>query len=176
LGRKPEPGEGTPPWENWDTREVVFTYRVPVPGDYRVGVATFESGRGRPMNASPIQSRVLEGLQQVGFKTLDLLQGVSLEERPSPERAREIFGDAIDFLVVADVSLRFSSETSGLTFYRARGILEGVALATGRTVVNLDLEAKGGGLDHDRAARKALDNLAKTLRTEIGPALECVLE
>jgi hypothetical protein len=31
-------------------------------------------------------------------------------------------------------------------------------------------------LDHDRAARKALDNLAKRLRTEIGPALEGVLE
>ena len=42
--------------------------------------------------------------------------------------------------------------------------------------VTLDMEAKGGGLDHDRAARKALGNLAERLRTEIGPALEGVLE
>jgi hypothetical protein len=176
LGRKPKPGEGTSPWENWDTREVVFTYRIPVPDDYRVGVATFESGTGRPLKASPIQSRVLEGLQQVGFKTLDLLEGFSLKERPSPERARDLFGDAIDFLVVGEVSLRFSSETSGLTFYRARGIVEGIAPGTGRTVVTLDLEAKGGGLDHDRAARKVLGNLAERLGAGIGPALEGALE
>jgi hypothetical protein len=176
LALRVEPGEGAPLWENWDAREVVFTYRIPVPGDYRVGVAIFESGTGRPLHASPIQSRVLEGLQQAGFKTRDLLAGSSLQERPSPEQARKIFDGKVDFLVVGDVSLRFSSETSGLTFFRARGILEGIAPGTGRTVATLDLEAKGGGLDHDRAARKALDNLAERLRTEIGPALEGALE
>jgi hypothetical protein len=128
------------------------------------------------LHASPIQSRVLEGLQQAGFKTRDLLAGSSLQERPSPEQARKLFDGKVDFLVVGDVSLRFSSETSGLTFFRARGILEGIAPGTGRTVATLDLEAKGGGLDHDRAARKALDNLAERLRTEIGPALEGALE
>jgi hypothetical protein len=176
LALRVEPGEGAPLWENWDAREVVFTYRIPVPGDYRVGVAIFESGTGRPLHASPIQSRVLEGLQQAGFKTRDLLAGSSLQERPSPEQARKLFDGKVDFLVVGDVSLRFSSETSGLTFFRARGILEGIAPGTGRTVATLDLEAKGGGLDHDRAARKALDNLAERLRTEIGPALEGALE
>ena len=176
LAVGPEPGEGSPPWENWDAREVVFTYRIPVPGDYRVGVAIFESGIDRHLRTSPIQSHVLEGLQQAGFKTRDLIAASSLQERPSPEQARKLFDGEDDFLVVGDVSLRFSSETSGLTFYRARGIVEGIAPATGRTVVTLDLEAKGGGLDHDRAARKALGNLAKKLRTEIGPALECILE
>jgi hypothetical protein len=176
LALRVEPEEGAPLWQNWDTREVVFTYRIPVPGDYRVGVAIFESGTGRPLRASPIQSLVLEGLQQTGFKTRDLIAGSALQERPSPEQARKLFDGQVDFLVVGDVSLRFSSETSGLTFYRARGTVEGIAPATGRTVVTLDLEAKGGGLDHDRAARKALDNLAKRLRTEIGPALEGALE
>ncbi len=176
LAVRAEPGEGAPLWENWDAREVVFTYRIPVPGDYRVGVAIFESGTGRPLHASPIQSHVLEGLQQAGFKTRDLIAGSSLQERPSPEQARKLFDGEVDFLVVGDVSLWFSSETSGLTFYRARGIVEGIAPATGRTVVTLDMEAKGGGLDHDRASRKALGNLAKRLRTEIGPALEGVLE
>ena len=176
LAVGPESGEGTPPWEKWDAREVVFTYRIPVPGDYRVGVAIFESGIDGHLRASPVQSRVLEGLQQVGFKTRDLLAASSLRERPSPEQARKLFEGEVDFLVVGDVSLRFSSETSGLTFYRARGIVEGIAPATGRTVVTLDLEAKGGGLDHDQAARKALGNLAERLRTEIGPALEGVLE
>jgi len=175
LALRVEPGEGAPLWENWDTRELVFTYRIPVPGDYRVGVAIFESGTGRPLRASPIQSLVLEGLQQTGFKTRDLIAGSALQERPSPEQARKLFDGQVDFLVVGDVSLRFSSETSGLTFYRARGIVEGIAPATCRRVFTLDLEAKGGGLDHDRAARKALDNLAKRLRTEIGPALEGAL-
>jgi hypothetical protein len=176
LALRVDPGEGAPPWENWDAREVVFTYRIPVPGDYRVGVAIFESGTGRPLRGSPIQSRVLEGLQQVGFKTRDLIAGRSLRERPSLQQARKLLDGQVEYLVVGDVSLRFSSETSGLTFYRARGIVEGLAPATGRTVVTLDLEAKGGGLDHDRAARKALDNLAKRLRAEIGPALEGILE
>jgi hypothetical protein len=176
LTLRVEPGEGAPLWENWDAREVIFSYRIPVPGDYSVGVAIFESGTGRPLRASPIQSSVLEGLQQVGFKTRDLIAAHSLRERPSPEQARKLFGGQVEFLVVGDVSLWFSSETSGLTFYRARGIVEGIAPATGRTVVTLESEAKGGGLDHDRAARKALGNLAKRLRTEIGPALEGVLE
>jgi len=176
LALRVEPGEGAPPWENWDAREVVFTYRIPVPGEYRVGVAIFESGTGRPLRASPIQSRVLEGLQRVGFKTRDLIAGHSLRKRPSLEQARKLFDGQAEYLVVGDVSLRFSSETSGLTFYRARGVVEGIAPATGRTVVTLDVEAKGSGLDHDRAARKALDNLAKRLRDEIGPALEGVLE
>jgi len=176
LALRVEPGEGEAPWENWDAREVVFTYRIPVPGDYRVGVAIFESGTGRPLHDSPIQSHVLEGLQQAGFKTRDLFAASALQERPSLVKARKLFGHEVDFLVVGDVSLRFSSETSGLTFYRARGIVEGIAPATGRTVVTLDLEAKGGGLDHDRAARKALGNLAKRLRTEIGPVLEGALE
>lgn len=176
LALRTEPGEGVPLWENWDAREVVFTYRIPLPGDYRVGVAIFEFGTGRSSNALQIQSHVLEGLQQAGFKTRDLVAASSLQERPSSEQARKLFDGEVDFLVVGDVSIRFSSETSGLTFYRARGIVEGIAPATGRTVVTLDLEAKGGGLDHDRAARKALGNLARMLRTEIGPALEGVLE
>jgi hypothetical protein len=176
LALKGESGGGAPPWETWDAREVVFTYRIPVPGDYRVGVAIFESGTGRPLRASPIQSRVLEGLQQVGFQTRDLLAESSLRDRPSPEQARKLFAGQVDFLVVGEVSIRFSSETSGLTFYRARGTVEGLAPATGRTVVTLNLEAKGGGLDHDRAARKALDNLAGRLGAGIGPALEGVLE
>jgi len=91
LALRVEPGEGAPLWENWDTRELVFTYRIPVPGDYRVGVAIFESGTGRPLRASPIQSLVLEGLQQTGFKTRDLIAGSALQERPSPEQARKLF-------------------------------------------------------------------------------------
>ena len=65
---------------------------------------------------------------------------------------------------------------SGFTFYRARGVVKGLALDTGLTVVTLDLEAKGGGLDEDKAVRKALGNLAKRLEHEFGPALEGVLE
>ncbi len=171
-----EPGENTAPWEHWDRREVAFTYQMPVPAEFQVGVAIFETGTGRPLRGSPIQSHVLEGLQDTGFKTRDLLEDSSLRKRPSPEEVRKVFKGTVDFLVLGEVSLRPSSETSGLTFYRARGIVAVIAPATGRTVVSLDLEAKGGGLDDDRAARKALSNLAKRLGAEIGPALEGALE
>lgn len=167
---------GEPPWARWEAREIVFTVRMPVPMDYRVGVAVFESGTGRPLKASPIQSSILEGLQRVGFRTLDLFSASSLQARPGPEQARDLLGGKADIVVFADVSWRFSSETSGFTFYRARGVLEGVALATGRTMVTVDEEAKGGGLSHEQALRKALANLAEMLREEIGPALEGVLD
>jgi len=165
-----------PPWDRWDPREVVFTYRMPAPGEYRVGVAVFESGTGRPMRASPIQSSLLEGLQQVGFRTKDLLSDSSFQTRPDAVEARKLLEGEVDILLIGDVSLRYSSETSGFTFYRARGIVEGVALATGTTIVTLDVEAKGGGLDDDRAVRKALSNLAGKLEQEIGSALEKSLD
>jgi hypothetical protein len=128
------------------------------------------------MRTSPIQSSLLEGLQQVGFVTKDLLSAPSLRSRPDPGQARKLLKGKVDILLIGDVSLRYSSETSGFTFYRARGIVEGLALATGATVVTLDVEAKGGGLDDDRAVRKALSNLAKKLEQEIGPALEKSLD
>jgi hypothetical protein len=168
--------EEAAPWGDWDTRAVVFTYRIPVPGDYRVGVAVFESGTGRPLKTSPIQSSLFEGLQKMGFKTQDLFVASYLRKRPAPEQARKLLQERVDILVLGDVSLRYSSESSGFTFYRARGVVEGVALASGSTILTLDLEAKGGGLDHDQAARKALGNLAKRLELEIGPALEAGLE
>jgi len=164
--------EGLAPWDRWDPREVVFTYRIPAPGEYRVGVAVFESGTGRPMKTSPIQSSLLEGLQQVGFRTKDLLSTSSFRSRPEPMQARKLLEGEVDVLVIGDVSLRYSSETSGFTFYRARGIVEGVVLATGTTIVTLDVEVKGGGVDDDRAVRKALSNLAEKLGQEIGSALE----
>ena len=163
-------------WSSWDTRGVVFTYRMPVPGNYRVGVAVFESGTGRPLKASPIQSSLFEGLQKAGFKTQDLLSASSFLQRPDPEQARKRLHGKVDILVIGDVSLRYSSESSGFTFYRARGLVEGIGLDTGRTILTLDMEAKGGGLDDDRAARKALGNLAKKLQLEIGPALEEALD
>jgi hypothetical protein len=168
--------EAPPPWDLWDSREVVFTYRMPAPGDHLVGVAVFESGTGRPMRTSPIQSSLLEGLQQVGFRTQDLLSASSFRTRPDTVEALKLLEGKVDILLIGDVSLRYSSETSGFTFYRARGIVEGVALATGTTIVTLDVEAKGGGLDDDRAVRKALSNLAKKLEQEIGSALEESLE
>jgi hypothetical protein len=176
LGAEARSVDAPRPWDGWDGREVVFTYRIPVPSDYRVGVAVFESGSGRPLRDSPIQSSVLAGLQEAGFKTRDLHATSVFRKRPDPGQARQRLEGEVDILVVGDVSLRFSSETSGLTFYRARGVVKGLALDTGLTVVTLDLEAKGGGLDEDKAVRKALRNLAKRLEHEIAPALEGVLE
>jgi len=176
LAENSRDAEKPPPWDRWDSREVVFTYRMPAPGDYRVGVAVFESGTGRPMRTSPIQSSLLEGLQQVGFRTKDLLSTSSFRSRPERVQVRKLLDGEVDILVIGDVSLRYSSEASGFTFYRARGIVEGVALATGTTIVTLDVEVKGGGLDDDRAARKALSNLAKKLGQEIGSALEKSLD
>ena len=168
--------QGTPPWAGWEAREVVFTVRLPVAMDYRVGVAVFESGTGRPLKDSPVQSSILEGLQRVGFRTLDLFSASSLKERPGPEEARRLLKGRVDIVVLGDVSQRFSSEASGFTFYRARGVLEGVALATGRTMVTVDAEAKGGGLSDEQALRKAMANLAERLREEVGPALEGALD
>jgi len=176
LAAGPDLGDRRREWERWDTREVVFTYRMPVPGQFRVGVAIFETGTGRPLRGSPIQSHVLAGLQERGFKTRDLFEGSDLRQRPSPEQVRRLYGGTVDFLVLGEVSLRSSGEASGLTFYRAKGNLAVTAPATGRTVVSLDIEAKGGGLDDDHAARKALSNLARKLGREIGPALESALE
>jgi hypothetical protein len=123
-----------------------------------------------------VQSALFEGLQKMGFKTRDLFAAALLRKRPEPEQARMLLRGKVDILVVGDVSLRHSSEVSGITFYRARGVVEGLALDTGRTILTLDLNAKGGGLDDDRAARKALGNLAKRLKLEIGPALEAGLD
>ncbi len=166
-------GEEGERFEGWDTRTVLFTYRVPVPGDYRVGVAVFEFGTDRPLGGSVIQSSVLEGLQGAGFRTVDLFSSSLMDRRPAnPEEARRMLGSRIDILVMGDVSLRFSSRTAGLTFYRARGRLQGIELASGRRLVTMDKEAKGGGLDDDRAARQALEKLAGKLEKALPPALE----
>ncbi len=176
LGAGPLAGDSPPQWARWDTRQVIFTYRMPVPGEFRVGVAIFETGTDRPLRSSPIQSLVLEGLQATGFKTRNLFEEPALGKRPTPTQVRRFSAGKVDFLVLGEVSLRLSSETSGLTFYRAEGLITVIAPATGRTVVSLDIEAKGGGLDDDRAARKALGNLARKLGKGIGPALAGTLE
>jgi len=166
-------------FKQWDTRQVVFTYRIPVPSDYHVGVAMFESGTGRPMENSPVQTAVLAGLQKAGFKTRDVfaLLPQQFKAKPSPERACDLLKGKVDILLLGEVSLRFSSRSSyEFIFYRSRGIVQGFSLSNGTVLATVDIKDKGGGLDDDRAAKKAILNLAKSLQKEIGPALEKGLE
>ncbi len=163
-------------WKTWDTREAVFTYQLPVPANYRVGVAIFEAGTNRPLLNHPIQNALLEGLQRDGFQTHNVFDLSPFKSKPSPEQASKILADRIDILILGDVSLKFSSQTAEFTFYRARGNLQGIATSDMRTLVTVDIEAKGGGLDDERATHQALRKLAEKMREKIGPAVEKILE
>ena len=170
------------PWKIWDTREIVLTYSLPYAGDYRVGVAVYEAGTGRPMAGSPIQSALLEGLQKKGFKTQDVLAmsgavGQAFRKKPTIEESCRILGKKLDILVIGEVSLGFSSRfDNDLFFYRARGMIQGITLSSGRVLATLDEEEKGGGLDETRASKKAISNLGEKLRKEVGSALVKKLE
>ena len=170
------------PWKLWDAREVVFTYRVPVPAEYRVGVAVYEYGTGRPLNASPVQAALLEGLQLAGFKTLDLfsMPGTMSEyfkKKPSRADACRRLAGKLDILLLGEVSIAFSSTIQGLDIYRARGNMQGISIAEGRVMTTMDIDAKGRGVDDkERAARDAIGKLSKKLRHTIGPALEKSLD
>ncbi len=163
-------------WKTWDAREAIFTYQLPVPANYRVGVAVFEAGTNRPLVNHPTQNALLEGLQQIGFKTQNIFDLVTFKNKPSPEQACKMLAGKVDILILGDVSLKFSSHTDEFTFYRARSSLEGISTKDMRTLVTVDIEAKGGGLDDERAVHQALRKLAKKMRVIIGPAVEKKLE
>jgi len=168
---------GEAPWSRWDVREAVLTYRVPIPADYRVGVAVYDADGGQALVRSPVQSALQEGLQQTGFVTRDIfaLPGGLLQvfqRKPTLEEARKSLGGKVDILVLGDVSVAPPRRSSyDLVFCRSRMSVHGIDLSTGRTLFSLEVGGKGGGLDNSTATRKALEDLGKKLRKAAGPKL-----
>lgn len=177
-----EGGDGARPRAGWDPRETVFTYRLPDPGEYRVGVAVYAGASGGALDRSPVQAALLEGLQRVGFPTLDLLApgqglGGAFQTKPELDAARRALRQKAEILVLADISVRFSSRTSqGFVFYLARGLVQAVSVKDGTVLATVDRAAKGGGLEQGRAARKAVLNLSKILADSLGPTLVGALD
>ncbi len=174
-------GEGGSPvggsaWEAWDARETVFTYLLPVPSDYRVGVAIYDE-TGKAMVRTPVQSALLEGLQRAGFVTRDVfsLSGdvkQAFARRPTLAEARRLLKGIVDILVLGDFQQGTPRDSSyDFVFCRSRMIVQGIDLSSGRTLVSLDMKTKGGGLDNETAIRKAKENLGKKLKTEAGEKL-----
>jgi hypothetical protein len=171
-GRPPEKSS----WEGWDARETVFTYLLPVPADFRVGVAVYDQS-GKAMSRTPVQTALLEGLQRAGFVTRDILSlpGAVKEgfvRRPTLPEARRLLKGKVDILVLADFHMGDPRKSSyDFVFCRSRMIVQGIDLSSGRTLVSLDVSAKGGGLDRATAIRKSSANLGKKLRDESGEKL-----
>jgi len=160
----------------WDSRETIFTYLLPVPSDYRVGVAVYDQA-GNPMDRTALQSAIQEGLQRAGFVTRDIFsmpgevrQGFL--RRPSLPEARRLLEGKVDILVLGDFQQGAPKGSSyDLVFCRSRMIVQGIDLKTGKTLVSVDLNSKGGGLDNDTAVRKSEESLGKILRSEAGERL-----
>ncbi len=168
---------GEPPWTDWDTRETVITYLLPVPGDFSVGVAVYDAETGRAMPRSPLQTALQEGLQKTGFVTRDIFAlpgdlSRAFSQKPSLEEARRRLQGRVDILVLGDVSVGDPRKSSyDFVFCRSRMMVQGVSLSTGRTLVSLEVNAKGGALDNQTAVRKSMEGLGKKLRKELGEKL-----
>jgi len=175
AGKGGSPAESA--WDRWDARETVLTYRVPIPGDFRVGVAVYDAGTGKVLARSPLESALLEGLQRTGFVTRELSAlpgGVaeSLGRKPTVEEACRSLRGNLDILLVGDVSVGAPRTSSyELVFCRSGMKIRGIDLSTGRTLLSLEVRGKGGGLDEASAVRKSKEDLGKKLRQEAGRKL-----
>ena len=168
-------------WQGWDNRETVFSYSLPVPGDYRVAVAVYNSATGRAMAGSSVQAALLNGFQRAGFQTQDIfaLPGAirqSFSQKPSLQNAKRLLQGRADILVIGDYRMGEPRKSYDFIFCRAQLVAQGIVLDTGRTLVTLDVSAKGGGLDNARAARKAEENLAEKAAAEAGGRLAGAVE
>jgi len=173
-------GEGGPPdrssWTGWDAREAVLTYLLPVPADYRVGVVVYDA-TGKAMGRTPVQTALLEGIQRAGFVTRTILSlpgavKKGFDRRPTLPEARRLLKGKVDLLVLGDFQQGEPRKSSyDFLFCRARMIVQGIDLSSGRTLISLDVTAKGGGLDRETAIRKSVENLGKKMRAEAGEML-----
>lgn len=165
-----------PDSDGWDAREVVITYRVPVPSDYRVGVAVYDGDTGRAMMGSPLQTALLEALQRSGFQTHDIfgMPGElprAFSGKPSLVDARRRLEGLVDILVLGDVHVGTPRTSEGFVFCDSRMTVQGVALSSGGTLFSLDLKARAGHRNNELAINRSLEEIGKSLRAQAGEKL-----